>query len=277
MIPEVTKSSLTPEEQAQPYAKYFLAPLAPPAPGRLAALAQPIDPAAALPIELRSDLLNPGYFDCEAGWCVMPDGTGFIAALLPMPGLTVEMIDWWFGWYALEPIRYKLWYPPGHFSIALSERDRAQALDPHRSLAGRFQGLTHHAIENAGGPCPEKIAIEFKTPEDFGFDMSRFEPPNVGTFAGGNTAALMLAPPPGVPNFKAPAVFCHLAREIPGGVELRTRFWMGYRIINRKPARCIPAKVVIPDFVVRARAIHNAHVFANLASFLPQLFAEQGG
>ena len=87
------------------------------------------------------------------------------------------------------------------------------------------------------------------TPEEFGFDMERFKAPNVGTFAGGKGASVMLAPPPGVPSFKAPAIMCHLVREIPGGIEFRTRFWMGMRIIDRKAVRCIPDTVRIPDFV----------------------------
>jgi hypothetical protein len=274
---DVKMTDLTPDEIARPFSKYFYKPLAQPAAERVAAMDRPIDPSLALPADRRSDLLNPGDLPCEAGWCVMPDGTGFIANRLPMPGVTVEMVDWWFAWHALEPLRYKIWNPPYHFDISLSERDRAKALDPKRSLREKFQGLTHYVIENCGGPCAEKIAIEFMTPEEFGFDMERFKAPNVGTFAGGKGAAVMLAPPPGVPSFKAPAIMCHLVREIPGGIEFRTRFWMGMRIIDRKAVRCIPDTVRIPDFVVKGLAVHNVHEYANLASFLPQIYAEQNG
>ena len=85
------------------------------------------------------------------------------------------------------------------------------------------------------------------------------------------------APPPGVPSFKAPAIMCHLVREIPGGIEFRTRFWMGMRIIDRKAVRCIPDTVRIPDFVVKGLAVHNVGEYANLASFLPQIWAEEKG
>ncbi len=275
-MPDVTKQDLSPDEKALPYAKYFYRELAPPDPARVAKMAQPIDPAKALPVERRSELLNPGYLDCEAGWCVMPDGTGFIANILPMPGVTLDMINWWFAWHSLAPTRYKIWYPPCHYDISVSDRDRAKVLDPNRPAVAKFQGITHYVIENTGGPCAEKIAIEFKTPEDFGFDMSKFDPKTM-TFAGGHGAAQMLAPPPGIPNFKAPAVMCHIVREIPGGVEFRTRFWMGYRVINREAARCIPTSVRIPDFVVQGLATHNVHEYANLASFLPQIYQECGG
>lgn len=276
-MPDVKMTDLTPEERARPYSKYFYRPLAPPAPERVAAMASPIDPSLALPAERRNELLEPGDLPCEAGWCVMPDGTGFIANRLPLPGVTAEMVEWWFAWHSIEPLRYKIWNPPCHFSISLSERDRAKALDASRPMRERYQGLTHYVVENCGGPCAEKIAIEFMTPEEFGFDLARFKAPNVLAFAGGKGASVMLAPPPGVPNFKAPAIMCHLIRAIPGGVELRTRFWMGMRVIDRKAVRCIPDTVRIPDFVVRGLAVHNVGEFANLASFLPQLYEEEKG
>lgn len=275
-MPDVTRTELTAEEKARPFSKYFFKPLEPPKAERLAPMEMPIDPANALPIGKRSDLLNPGHLACEAGWCVMPDGTGFIANNLTMPGVTLDMINWWFAWHSLEPLRYKIWYPPCHYDIQISDRDRAKVLDPSRPAPLKFQGITHYVIENTGGPCAEKIAIEFKTPEEFGFDMSRYDAKTMA-FAGGHGAAKMLAPPPGVPDFKAAAVMCHIVREVPGGVEFRTRFWMGYRIINREAARCIPETVRIPDFVVRGLATHNVHEYANLASFLPQIYDEQKG
>ena len=75
----------------------------------------------ALPIERINDLLKPGYLDVEIGWCIMPDGSGFIANHNLMPGVTVDMLKWWFAWHALEDLRYKIWYKPGHFGISISE------------------------------------------------------------------------------------------------------------------------------------------------------------
>ena len=87
---DVKMSDLTPEEKARPFSKYFYKPLTPAAPERVAAMDRPIDPSLALLAENRSDLLNPGDLPCEAGWCVLPDGTGFIANRLPMPGVTAR-------------------------------------------------------------------------------------------------------------------------------------------------------------------------------------------
>ena len=45
---------------------------------------------------------------------------------------------------------------------------------------------------------------------------------------------------------KAPAIMLHFCREIEGGVEFRTRFWMGYRINKGKGMCTLPPWVRIP-------------------------------
>jgi hypothetical protein len=274
---DVIRQDLTPEEKAKPYSKYFYRQPVTPPPERVAAMDKPIDPSKALPIERINDLLNPGYFEVEAGWCVLPNGAGYIANYTPMPGVTVDMINWWFAWHSLEDLRYKIWWPDGHFGISLSDGDRSKVLDPNRPMAQRFQGITHFVIENVGGPCAEKIAISFMRPEDVGFDMSRFKSPHVGTIAAANGVSLMLNPPLGVPNFKSPAFMCHFIGEITGGIEFRSRFWMGYHILNKKPYLLLPAGVRLPEMVPAGLARHNVYEYANLASFLPQIYEEQRG
>lgn len=224
---QVRDPGLTPEEKAKPYAKYFFKELTPPAPGTLENMEKPMDPAKALPIERINEMLKPGYHEVEAGWCALPQGGLYVANLLKMPGVTVEMVDWWFGWHGLEDLRYKIWFPPGHFSISMSDRHRSIVLDPKTSPKKKFQGITHYVLEDTGGPSVEKIAISFMTPEDVGFDTERFKSPNVGTLVAANGSAKMLNPPPGIPDQKSPAFMMHFVREIPEGVEFRTRFWMG--------------------------------------------------
>lgn len=274
---ELKRGDLTPEEKAKPYSKYFYRRPAPPAPERLAAMEKPMDPSKALPIERINDLLNPGYLEVETGWCILPNGAGYVANHLPMPGVTVDMINWWFAWHSLEDLRYKLWWPDGHFGISLGGEDLAKVLDPNRSMTQKFQGITHFVIENVGGPCDEKIAISFMTPEDVGFDMSRFKSPNVGTIVAANGVSEMINPPPDAPNTKSPAFMIHFVREISDGVEFRTRFWMGYHLVDNKPQFFLPSGARIPDLAVRGLAVHNVYEYANLASFLPQIYQEQKG
>jgi hypothetical protein len=271
------QTDLTAAEKAKPYSKYFYRPPAQPVPERLAVMDKPMDPSKALPVERINDLLNPGYFEAESGWCVLPNGAGYVANHTVMPGVTVDMIDWWMAWHGLEDLRYRIWFPAGHYGVSMSEKDRAKILNPNRPMARKLSGVTHFVIENVGGPSAEKIAISFMSPEDVGFDMARFHAPNVGTIVAANGVSLMLNPPPGVPNFKAPAFMIHFIREVPRGIEYRTRFWLGYHILNRKPWFLLPGGVRIPEFVSRGLAIHNVCEYTNLGSFLPQLYEEQNG
>jgi len=264
---------LTPEEKAKPYSKYFDKAPAVPNPKSLEAMLKPMDPAKALRPENLNDLLDPGYHEVETGWCIMPNGTGYIANLTKMPGVTVDMINWWFAWHGLDSLRYKIWFPAGHFSTQIADpTERARVMDPSLPMVQRFQGINHHVVEDIGGG-PEDIKISFLTPEEFGFDMSRFKAPAVGTLVAGNgksrpVGAFFLRP-------WAPAVMCHFIREIEGGIEFRSRFWMGYKIEDKKFKCKLPPFIKVPAHVPQGLATHNVHEYTNLASFLPQVYAEQ--
>ena len=121
---------LTPEEQAKPYAKYFTRVPAVPDPAQVALMGKPMDPAKALKPENMNDLLNPGYHEVESGWCIMPNGSGYVANHTKMPGVTLEMINWWFAWHALEDLRYKIWWPAGHFAATIPDPAVGPALRP---------------------------------------------------------------------------------------------------------------------------------------------------
>ena len=268
---------LTPEEKTKQYSKYFYRPIVPPASERLAVIDKPMDPSKALPIEQINDLLNRGYHEVESGWCILPNGAGYVANHTPMPGVTVDMINWWMAWHGLESLRYKLWYRPAHFEVSLSDKDRAKVLDPGRSLAQKNYGVTHFVIEDIGGGSAEKIAISFMSPEEVGFDMSRFKSPNVGTIVAANGVSQLINPPPGVPNIKSPAFMLHFIREVSEGIEYRTRFWIGYHIVDRIPNLLLPKGVKLPDFVPTDLARHNVQEYTHLASFLPEIYGEQKG
>lgn len=266
--------ALSSEEEAKSYSKYYYMEPAAPDPGMLEAMEKSIDPSKALPIENLNDLLNPGYMEVEAGFCCLPNGAAFVANHTPMPGVTVDMINWWFAWHSLEDLRYKIWWPKGHFAISINDEDRKKVLDPDRPAPLKFQGITHYVVEDVGTGT-EDIMISFLTPEDMGFDMSRFKTPNVGTIVAANGLASPGGAPPDAP--KAPAVMCHFIREIPDGIEFRTRFWMGYHIIDRKPRLLLPTDVQIPEAVPQELGRHNIFEYSNLRAILPQIYKEQKG
>jgi hypothetical protein len=68
---------------------------------------------------------------------------------------------------------------------------------------------------------------------------------------------------------------CHFVREIEGGVELRTRFWMGYAYQKGKVIKTIPDGVKMPEAPLRALNLHNIKEFTNLAALLPRIFPEE--
>ncbi|QCX33301.1 hydrolase [Caloramator sp. E03] len=266
------RTDLTPQEKQKSYAKYFYEPIAEPNPNLIEILKKgPMDPAKALMPEDINKLLDPGYHEVETGYCILPNGAGYVAVNNKFPGVTVDMINWWFAWHALEDMRYMLWFRKGHFGIEISEEDRRIILDPNTPMVKKFQGRTHYVVEDTGGGV-EDIQISFLSPEELGFDMDRFKPPAVGTVIAANGVSQPRAGGP-----KAPAIMLHFVREIPGGVEFRSRFWMGYHIIDKRPVKLIPDGISIPIQAPMGLAFHNVEEYSNLAVILPRLYKEMEG
>lgn len=264
---------LRPDEEALPYSKYYYRPPAPPNPRLMEILGRgPMDPAMALPYERINDLLDPGYHEVETGYCVLENGAGYVAVNNIFPGCTVDMMKWWFAWHAAGPgLRYAIWFPPGHVSIAVSDQGWARLHDPGIPIGEKSQNIVHFVVEDVGGGA-EDILIHFLDPAQMGFDMSRFREPYVaGVFGGYGVSESRQGPP-----MKAPAIMCHFVREIEGGIEFRTRFWMGYRINQGKGMCVLPPWVKLPIEAPMGLAFHNVMEYSNLATILPELYAQFG-
>ncbi|MCD7898099.1 MAG: hypothetical protein LUG50_15735 [Planctomycetaceae bacterium] len=234
---KATLLDLTPEEKARPFSKYFYETIPDPDPEFMAMMDTPCDPDKALLPEQRNDLLNPGYLDVEIGWCVLPNSAGFIANKTVYPDATAEMVDWWFAWHPLEDLRYRLWYPPQHGGIMVSPENRKRLLDSSIPMSQRNWGVLHHVTEDTNGGM-DNVDIHFMSPEEFGFDMKRWKEPNVATFAGGQGWSSPVNRKEG--DITAPAMMCHFFRQTEAGLEQRTRFWMGYRLVDGQPELTLP-------------------------------------
>lgn len=217
----------------------------------------PIDPKDALKIDDINDLLNPEYLPVETGYCVMPNGTGFVSSIIQMRDVTPLMFDWWFAWHGLHPLRYKIWDKENHFNIETTKRE--QLLNPSLSLKEKLWGITHTVTENRGFGA-EKAQIHFMSPGQLGFNINRFKEPYVSSVVGGNA------------NF---GVVCHFIRKMEDGIELRSRFWMGYQIINKKPVKVLQEGVEIPNEVAKRLALCNIKKFSNLSKLLPLIYYEE--
>ncbi|HUN90193.1 MAG TPA: hypothetical protein VMU28_15445, partial [Terriglobales bacterium] len=232
------RPDLTPEEKARPFAKYYYEPIKEADPKHYAEMDTPKDPAKAFGPEELNRLLDTKYLESyetfEIGWCHLPNGTGYIANKIFYPGVTAEMIDWWFAWHPLEDLRYRIWYPPQHAGIMLSPIDRARILDPKIPNAEKNWGVTHHVTEDCNCGM-DNIEIAFRSPKDMGFDMERYNKV-AATFAGG----MGWQCPVDKTDFSitAPAMMAHIFYNQPGGLLHRTRFWMGYRICPDNTFEC---------------------------------------
>lgn len=88
---------VTEEEKQRSYYKYFEQNMAPaPQESYAAMLGGPLTPDKVLQFKDRNRLFEPGYLEGEIGWAILPDGTGYLANLTKMPGVTPEMFDWFF-------------------------------------------------------------------------------------------------------------------------------------------------------------------------------------
>ena len=62
----------------------------------------------------------------------------------------------------------------------------------------------------------------------------------------------------------------HFVREIPGGIELRSRFWIGYGLVDGRLVKLVPDGVSVPEEVPMGLFAHNLKEFGHLAAILPQ-------
>lgn len=227
----------------------------------------PVDPEMALRFEERNDLFEAGYLDTEIGYCIMEDGTGFLANLTIMPGVTAEMFEWWFAWYGLDNLRYKIWDFEDHYNIEIQGKD--QIKNNALTYKERLWNTTHKITEDIG-LGPENININFKRPSDLGFEVRKIGTEDCSTIVCG----VGYADGQGLSG-SIPTVMTHFLREIEGGVELRTRFWIGWSVEEGKEVRRLPDADSIPEVIPMNLLLHNIKEYAHLAHILPQIFEEE--
>ena len=251
-------------------------PLTPPDRAVLAAIERgPIDPADALPLTQLDRLLDPAPLAAETGWCRLPDGTGYVAVRTAMPGVSGELVDWWFDWHPRDPLRYRVWHPSAH---------RDNRLDPPPAGAATrgakaHWGAVHHPVEDVGtGVVHARIA--FCAPRELGFATDALDDPRVATIVCGHAGDDRRR----VRHTPMAHVFLRNPDGDGTGVVLRSRFWLGAavrpyapaplaalgeRLLNTPRAR----RATLPRGIPRALATHCAEEFANLAALLPSLYA----
>ncbi len=248
---------VTEEEKAGPLYKYFVRDMVEADPAIYAAVQLPADPATALGPEEMNRLFDDGDLELELGYCNLPNGTAVLCNKTFMPGVTPEMFDFWFAWHGCEAMRYKIWNHHQHYSVQTLNPEKA--MDKSLSLKERYWDTTHDIIEDVGNG-PQRIFINFRNPADIGFD-----PEKLKTFKGTIVCS---------GNEKSPTIMVHFLRPVEGGCELRSRFWMGYHVVDGKPQKFLPDGARLPLDGVKSLLMHNIKEFTHLAAILPEVYAE---
>jgi hypothetical protein len=252
-------------------AAYLERPMTPPGEGVLEEIERgPIAASDALPREQMDRLLDPAPLAAENGWCVLADGVAYVAARTAMPGVSAEMVDWWFDWHPHDPLRYRVWHPAAHVSNSV-ERPRVAGAKAH-------WGTVHHPVEDVGtGVVHARIA--FVAPSEIGFSGDALDDPRIATIVCGYAGDDRLR------VRHTPMVHVFLAAD--EGVVLRSRFWIGAALRPYAPAPiAAPAAWLLGNSFVRRRALprglpyalarHCAEEYANLGALLPELYERFG-
>lgn len=253
---------LTDAEKQLSYVKYFYRELAEIPAEKLAIAAGPAaDPSKALDLEDKNKFLAGENTGLQSGICVMDNGLGYLANSTFMPEVTVEMIDWWFGWHSVgSDLRYKLWDHDDHYHARADKPE--YVTDPSVPNCQKTWGVRHFIREDIG-MGPEEIYLSFRNPADFGYD-----PALIGTEA---CASMVCA----VGEGKSPAFMTHKYYPVEGGIMFKSRFWMGVGYVDGKLVKVLPDGVKVPEIGPRALFAHNIKEFANLAAILPAIYEEE--
>jgi hypothetical protein len=215
-------------------------------------------------------LVEPGYLPLENGTTRLASGEIFVAVLTKMPGVTGAMFEWWMGWHYMEHQRYKLWHPRAHIANGTAEM---RGDDP--GLSDREKYMTTHYVTEYVGNSRQEITISFSDP---GECFSR-----TADFADNGITATVYAK---VGLQRAPVTIgrlVHQIREVEGGSEMRSRFWLAKPEIKGVGRESLLGRLVSSDFVVkrltdqdlgRDMVVHCGMEMNHLASFLPALYAD---
>ena len=253
-------------DHALPYARFFNPNLAPLAPHVCAALDRAGVPDLLLPdIDEAAQNLFGDTPVLEDGFVLTKDGGMRVSVRTDMPGVTPAMVDWWFGWHGDAPAKYKLWHPQAHVHVGWHD-------PPPSGASGRalYVGQTSLVDEYIASDLI-RGSIRFVPPASFGFTDPRLDDDRQATIV---CARIGLGDAPIDVGYLA-----HHVRAVPGGSEMRSRFWMGGKhvggrnLIGGLAAGLAKRVLGLTEGDARALLVHCAQEMPHLAAFLPELYA----
>ena len=254
------KVGVSKEERALPYFRFFERDMAQIPAEKLALIDKP-STIEAVPFEQRNDFLRGADENyCQVGYGVASNGTGFVCNETYMPGVSGEMLDWWFPWHSVgSDLRYKIWDPEDHYFARAD--NAAYVCDAAVPVNQKTWGVNHYVLEDIGYGA-SFLKIQFKRPRDFGLDE--------GLIGGAKCQSLVA----GIGDGECAAAMIHKWYPHGEGVMFCSRFWVGYAWQDGEIVCTLPAGAKVPVEVPRGLFTHNIKEFTNLAAILPEVYAE---
>ncbi|PJI86471.1 hypothetical protein BC777_2841 [Yoonia maricola] len=210
-----------------------------------------------------SGLLTEGYSKFETGVKRQPNGVYRVRALTRMPGVTPEMVRWWFTDYMQTTDHYKQWHSQAHVWM-----------DWENKTPGEIVGAAHLVHEYIGIDL-SKLRISFVDASELLGPLDiRGHHFIVGARVG------MLEEPIDV------TTMCHFVRDTEFGAEMRSVFWMGH-VANRGGTGLVDKlkgvlgntwlarRVLVREAVAVNLMTHAIEEMGNLSDFLPDLYAKE--
>jgi len=212
-----------------------------------------------------ADYLNPEIArDFKTEVQLHKNGIYEVSVRTPMPGVSPEMVRWWFADYMQTTEHYKRWHPKAHIWMEWENK-----------TPGEYIGASHLVHEYIGDSLT-KLRIQFVLPEEV---LGEVE------LGDGDVAICARAGFLDRPIYSGS--MCHIIRSTDGGADMLSRFWLGQ--IAKRDGNDIIEKstegLLGNTYLTRRLGVdksdaiglmkHASEEMEILASFLPALYASE--
>ncbi len=243
---------LSADDRQKPYASYYERGRLTPNADLLAAVSpqNPMDPRDAYRLDQVKDLIQP---DCPApvvGYCALPGGGAYACTVVEMPGVNMNMVNWWIPWVLSDHMRYKIWHPGSHLE--------------------HYEGL---AVEDIGGGMADIFMDESYSNSDFGFaaEPSTVNPEILSLNSCKGQIRLHSEP---VNSRKGQFSMIHLVKKTSSGIVYWSMAWVGLILDQGRVVNAIQPDETVTAENGRHFASHLAHEYTTFAKILPELYAQ---
>ena len=207
------------------------------------------------PFDQKNNVLSDSDLQTEIGYTKMDDGTYLVSMICPMPGITAEMIDWWFWWHPQAKERYQVWFPGEHYGIGYSKKQKKYF---NQKSCPPFQNNTQYPLEKIGS-AKLPLRIDFVTPQEFGFSEEVMKKNNIQRIVCGHVGAFN--------NLVKHTEMAHIFRQTEDGLFMISRFWLGKTMKSS-----LLRKIIITEDMAKGMAEHCCVEYRNLHEILPILY-----